>query len=235
MSSDTTENTATVREVEPSTRQPDVPSGHQKDHLLRMEREYWQRGFSWIAGVDEAGRGPLAGPVVAAAVVFPPERFIEGVKDSKLLAADARDELYERIIAEAATVGVGIVHHDVIDQINILQATFRAMHEAIRRLAFTPSLLLVDGNRFLDNGIPYRTIVDGDALSFSIAAASIVAKVTRDRLMLEYDAQFPGYGFGQHKGYATPQHREAIRRLGLCPIHRRSFTVRPQQEFEFST
>ncbi len=205
----------------------------QKDFFLRIEREYWRSGTVSVAGVDEAGRGPLAGPVVAAAVIFPPEHFIEGVRDSKLLTEDEREELYARIVAEASAYGIGIVHSEVIDQINILQATYRAMHEAIRSLSVEPSLLLVDGNRFLDMGIPFRTIVDGDALSFSIAAASIIAKITRDRLMMAYDAQFPGYGFAQHKGYATPQHREAIRRLGLCEIHRRSFADLSQLQLEF--
>lgn len=205
----------------------------QKDFFLRIEREYWRSGTVSVAGVDEAGRGPLAGPVVAAAVIFPPEHFIEGVRDSKLLTEDEREELYARIVAEASAYGIGIVQPEVIDQINILQATYRAMHEAIRSLSVEPSLLLVDGNRFLDMGIPFRTIVDGDALSFSIAAASIIAKVTRDRLMMAYDAQFPGYGFAQHKGYATPQHREAIRRLGLCEIHRRSFADLSQLQLEF--
>jgi ribonuclease HII len=210
------------------------PVARTRDDLLRYEREYWSAGVLEIAGVDEAGRGPLAGPVVAAAVIFKPEQFIEGVNDSKVLLPEEREELYEKIVREALSFGVGIVHHDVIDEINILQATFRAMHTAVRRLAVTPALLLIDGNRFLDNGIPYKTIVDGDALSFSIAAASIIAKVTRDRLMVEYDKQFPEYGFAQHKGYATPQHREAIKQLGLCEIHRRSFTLRPQLELEFT-
>lgn len=204
-----------------------------RDHLLTIEREYWNAGVMPIAGIDEAGRGPLAGPVVAAAVIFSPGHFIEGVNDSKLLLPEEREELYQRIRAEALTFGVGIVAHDVIDEINILQATFKAMHDAVRRLAMAPALQLVDGNRFLDNGLPFRTIVDGDAVSFSIAAASIIAKVTRDRMMVEYDQQYPGYGFAKHKGYATPEHREAIKRLGLCAIHRRSFTVRPQLELEF--
>ena len=186
-----------------------------------------------IAGIDEAGRGPLAGPVVAAAVIFEPEYFIEGVDDSKVLLPEDREELYAGIVAGALTFGVGIIHHTVIDEVNILQATFKAMHEAVRHLSVAPALQLIDGNRFLGNGIPYRTIVDGDALSFSIAAASIIAKVTRDRLMIEYEQQFPGYGFAKHKGYATPEHREAIKQLGLCEIHRRSFTVRPQLELEF--
>ncbi len=206
----------------------------QKIDMLRYEREYWESGVLNIAGVDEAGRGPLAGPVVAAAVIFKPDHFIEGVNDSKVLSPEEREELYARIVAEATTVGVGVIHHDVIDQVNILQATFKAMHDAIRQLSVTPSMLLIDGNRFLDNGIPYETIIDGDALSFSIAAASIVAKVTRDRMMVDYETQFPGYGFAKHKGYATPEHRDAIKRLGLCDIHRRSFTVRPQLELEFA-
>ncbi len=213
----------------------EVSSDPQKNLLLTFEREYWSEGVMRIAGVDEAGRGPLAGPVVAAAVIFEPEHFIEGVNDSKVLLPEEREELYNKIIAEALTFGVGIVQHNVVDEINILQATFKAMHEAVLRLSITPSIQLIDGNRFLENGIPHRTIIDGDALSFSIAAASIIAKVTRDRLMVEYDNQYPGYGFAKHKGYATLQHRDAIKRLGLCEIHRRSFTVRPQLEFEFST
>lgn len=205
----------------------------QKDHLLKFERECWTNGLMRVAGVDEAGRGPLAGPVVAAAVIFAPEHFIEGVNDSKVLLPEEREELYKTIVREALSFGVGIVDHRVIDSINILQATYRAMHEAIIQLSITPSILFVDGNRFLDKGIPFKTIIDGDALSFSIAAASIIAKVTRDRLMVEYDKEFPEYGFAQHKGYATLQHREAIKQFGLCEIHRRSFTVKPQLELEF--
>lgn len=194
--------------------------------MLQYEREYWSNGVLRIAGVDEAGRGPLAGPVVAAAVLFEPEHIIEGVNDSKQLSPEEREDLYAKIVVEASCFGVGIVHHDVIDEINILQATFKAMHQAILQLSIAPSLLLIDGNRFLPNGIPFRTIIDGDALSFSIAAASIIAKVVRDRMMVEYDRQFPGYGFAKHKGYGTKEHREAIHRMGYCAIHRRSFTVR---------
>lgn len=211
----------------------EVSCEQQKNLLLRFEREYWSKGEIGIAGVDEAGRGPLAGPVVAAAVIFNPEYYIEGVNDSKVLLPEEREELYTKIIAEALTFGVGIVERSVIDEINILQATYKAMHEAVRRLSIIPTLQLIDGNRFLDNGIPYRTIIDGDALSFSIAAASIIAKVTRDRLMVEYDSQYPGYGFARHKGYATPEHRDAVKRLGICNIHRRTFTLKPQLEFEF--
>ncbi|MBX2992527.1 MAG: ribonuclease HII [Bacteroidetes bacterium] len=202
--------------------------------MFRFERELWGRGIHHIAGIDEAGRGPLAGPVVAAAVIFERDKQIPGVNDSKQLSHEEREELYQLIIARALTFGVGIVHHDVIDSINILQATYRAMHEATRQLSIVPDHLLIDGNRFAENGIPFTTIIDGDALSFSVAAASIVAKVTRDRLMVEFDTLYPGYGFAKHKGYATPEHREAIKQLGLCEIHRRSFTVRPQLEFEFS-
>jgi ribonuclease HII len=199
-----------------------------KARMLKQERECWSVGVMEVAGIDEAGRGPLAGPVVAAAVIFEPEFFIPEVNDSKVLNAEEREVLYEQIIGSAKALGVGVVHHGVIDSINILQATYRAMHEAILQLSITPSLLLIDGNRFQDIGIPFKTLVDGDALSFSIAAASIIAKVTRDRMMVEYDKQFPGYGFAKHKGYGTKEHREAIQRLGLCEIHRRSFTVKPQ-------
>lgn len=186
-----------------------------------------------VAGVDEAGRGPLAGPVVAAAVVFRPGTHIEGVRDSKVLTASVREELFERITAEAAAFAVGVVDHQTIDAINILQATYRAMHAAVRNLPSSPDYLLVDGNRFCDIGIPFATIIDGDTCCFSIAAASIVAKVTRDRLMVEYDRLYPGYGFAKHKGYATPEHRRAIQRLGLCSIHRRSFLLKPQVELAF--
>jgi ribonuclease HII len=131
-------------------------------------------------------------------------------------------------------VGVGVVDHEEIDRINILQATFRAMHEAVAALPVRPEHLLVDGNRFAECGVPFTTVVDGDALSFSIAAASIVAKVTRDRMMTAFDREYPQYGFARHKGYATPEHRRAIRDHGLCPIHRRSFTLRTQIPFDFA-
>ncbi|MEO8166856.1 MAG: ribonuclease HII [bacterium] len=213
----------------------EVSPGERKNLLLKFEREYWSKGETAIAGVDEAGRGPLAGPVVAAAVIFHREQFIDGVNDSKVLDAEEREELYGKITTEALTFGVGIVEHTVIDEINILQATYKAMHEAVRQLSIQPSLQLIDGDRFLENGIPHKTIIDGDALSFSIAAASIIAKVTRDRLMVEYDLQYPGYGFARHKGYATKEHREAIDRLGFCDIHRRSFHLRCQYELEFDS
>jgi ribonuclease HII len=194
--------------------------------MLRYERDLWSRGLAQVAGIDEAGRGPLAGPVVAAAVIFPPNFFIPDVNDSKQLSAVHRSALFDVIMTRALAVGVGIVGHEIIDQVNILNATYLAMHRAIRRLSLVPDYLLVDGNRFLSTGIPFATIVRGDASSFSIAAASIIAKVARDRMMVEYDMQFPGYGFAKHKGYATSEHREAIKKLGYSDIHRRSFRVR---------
>jgi len=196
------------------------------DATFAFERPLWETGILRIAGIDEAGRGPLAGPVVAAAVVFPRGVSPPGVRDSKALSPGGRERLFAEIMNLAEGVGVGIVDHVVIDDINILNATFRAMHRAIDALPVRPDHLLVDGNRFAEAGIPWTTIVGGDALSASIAAASIIAKVTRDRIMTDYDREFPGYGFARHKGYATREHRAAIGRLGFCPIHRRSFSVR---------
>jgi ribonuclease HII len=192
---------------------------------LHIERKLWDHGLKSIAGVDEAGRGPLAGPVVAAAVVFPCYVEISGIDDSKKLTERTREELFKVIIDSAVSVGVGIVDHLVIDEVNILNATFRAMHSAISRLDFEPEHLLVDGPYFAGANIPYTTIVDGDTISVSIAAASIVAKVTRDRLMREYDRDYPQYGFAQHKGYGTREHIDAIRKFGLCTIHRKSFQI----------
>jgi ribonuclease HII len=206
-----------------------------QDALLRHERLLRIAGRVHIAGIDEAGRGPLAGPVVAAAVIFPEECFLHGVRDSKQLTAERRDELYGAILSHALGVGVGIVGHEVIDRINILNATFLAMHQAVDKLPLRPDHLLIDGNRFQDPGIPYTTIVKGDARCFSIAAASIVAKVTRDRLMTDYDGRFPGYGFARHKGYATQEHCEAIARLGMCEIHRRSFHLKSQMHLAFTS
>lgn len=199
---------------------------------LDYERELWSQGKLHIAGIDEAGRGPLAGPVVAGAVIFARESFIPEVNDSKVLTGAERARLYDEIVANALTFGVGVVDHATIDAINILNATFKAMHDAIDQLSIIPDHLLIDGNRFDGGSIPFSTIVDGDALCFSIAAASIVAKVTRDRLMEEYETKFPGYGFARHKGYATKEHREAIFRLGFCEIHRRSFEINTQLELE---
>lgn len=202
--------------------------------MLRYELELWNRGLANVAGIDEAGRGPLAGPVVAAAVVFPSGIFIPGVVDSKLLTESEREEFYGVIINQALSVGVGVVDNIVIDKINILNATFQAMHQAITQLTVRPDHVLVDGNRFTDCGIPYSTVIDGDALSFTIASASIIAKVTRDRMMATYDVLFPGYGFARHKGYATRLHREAILDLGYSALHRRSFALDTQEELVFA-
>jgi len=196
-----------------------------KRDLLFFERKYWEQNILTIAGVDEAGRGPLAGPVVAAAVMFNPGICIPLVDDSKKLSERRRQELYHGICREAVAVGVGIVSHEVIDRINILQASLLAMHKAIDQLSVQPAQLLVDGNFFRHERIPVENIVKGDALSHCIAAASIIAKVTRDSLMKEYDLEFPGYGFAKHKGYGTKEHVEAIHRYGPCSIHRKSFHV----------
>ncbi|MBI5476513.1 MAG: ribonuclease HII [Ignavibacteriales bacterium] len=192
---------------------------------LDYEMEYWNNGKRFIAGVDEAGRGPLAGPVVAAAAIFPSDIKIDGVNDSKQLSAQERERLFDVINAMAISIGVGIVDHTIIDEVNILNATFRSMHEAIGKLTNQPDHLLIDGPRFSGANIPFTTIIDGDAKCFSIAAASIVAKVTRDRLMVEYDKQYPQYGFAKHKGYGTKAHLDAIRKYGQCEIHRRSFKM----------
>jgi ribonuclease HII len=192
---------------------------------LDIELKYWNKGVKYIAGVDEAGRGPLAGPVVAAAVIFKPEIEINGVNDSKQLSAKERERLFDMINEKAISIGVGIVDHTIIDEVNILNATFRSMHEAICKLKYEPEHLLIDGPHFPGANIPFTKIVDGDWKCFSIAAASIIAKVTRDRLMVAYDKQYPQYGFAKHKGYGTKEHLEAIKKHGPCEIHRRSFRM----------
>jgi ribonuclease HII len=190
---------------------------------LEIERALWLQGIERIAGVDEAGRGPLAGPVVAAAVIFPMELIIERVDDSKKCTAKLREELFTLIMEHAISVGVGVVDHDVIDRINILQATILAMKKSIENMTIQPEYAIIDGVSFKDETLKFQNIIKGDEKSFTIAAASIVAKVTRDRLMRELDFHFPQYGFARHKGYGTRQHIEAIRTYGLCEIHRRSF------------
>jgi ribonuclease HII len=192
---------------------------------LEVELSLWGRGIRTIAGIDEAGRGPLAGPVVAAAVVFPEGTLIHGVEDSKKLTEKKREELFPRIREQALSVGIGIVSHEIIDRINILQATILAMHKAVDELNVKPDFLIVDGNSFRHETYQYQNIIDGDAKCFTIAAASIIAKVTRDKLMREYHTKYPLYGFAQNKGYGTRQHLEAIRRYGVCDIHRRSFDL----------
>lgn len=189
----------------------------------RFEAQAWRTGLTRIAGVDEAGRGPLAGPVVAAAVVIAPDRRVRGVADSKVLPPERREELFALIHERAVAVGVGVVDHLTIDRINILEATRLAMDQALAALALVPELIITDFVSLRDCPCPQRNLVDGDARCASVAAASIVAKVTRDRLMRELDAEFPAYGFAKHKGYATAEHIAAIDRHGLCPQHRRSF------------
>ena len=177
----------------------------------------------WVAGIDEAGRGPLAGPVVAAAVILDPQQPIAGLADSKLLSERKRELLFDEIISKALAYGIGSASPAEIDDVNILQATFLAMRRAIQQLSIKPTLALVDGNQDPKLGCPTQTIVQGDRLIPAISAASILAKVTRDRWMLELDQQYPGYGFAQHKGYPTLAHKEAILRLGLTIVHRKSF------------
>lgn len=189
----------------------------------RFEAQAWRTGLTRVAGVDEAGRGPLAGPVVAAAVVIAPDRRVRGLADSKVLPPERREVLYALIQDQAVAVGVGIVDHLTIDRINILEATRLAMGQALAALAVVPELIITDFVSLRACPCPQRNLVDGDARCASVAAASIVAKVTRDRLMRELDAEFPAYGFARHKGYATAEHIAAIDRHGLCPLHRRSF------------
>ena len=191
--------------------------------LWLYEREAFDAGIRLICGVDEAGRGPLAGPVCAAAVILPPGLEIPGLNDSKKLTDKKRRELYDVITAQAVSYGIAFASEQEIDEINILQATFLAMERAMQKLSPQPELALIDGNRTKDFGLPVRTIVKGDSLSASIAAASILAKVTRDRLMEEYDAQYPQYGFAVHKGYGTKRHYETLREFGPSPIHRKTF------------
>jgi len=190
---------------------------------LRYERRLWKIGIQAVAGVDEAGVGPMAGPVVAAAVIFAPETFIRGVHDSKQLSPEQRDELIGPIRERAVAIGVGIAEVDEIDKLNIYWATMKASERALAALTRVPEHVLVDGRAIPGLELPQTRIVGGDRKSFCIAAASIVAKVTRDRIMFDYEERFPGYGFGSHKGYCTPEHFETLDRLGPSPIHRRSF------------
>ena len=191
--------------------------------MLDIENSFYSQGIQLICGVDEAGRGPLAGPVCAAAVILPQNLEIPGLNDSKKLSDKRRRELFPVICQEAIAWSVAFADHKEIDEINILQATFLAMERAINGLSVKPELALIDGNRAKDFGLPVQTVVHGDSLSASIAAASILAKVSRDDLMLEMENQYPGYGFEIHKGYGTKAHYEAIQAQGPCPIHRMTF------------
>lgn len=192
--------------------------------LWNFEHELIEQGYELICGVDEAGRGPLAGPVCAAAVILPTDLEIEGLNDSKKLTEKKREALYDIIIEKALAYGIAMVSEKVIDEINILQATFLAMKGAVEAMELTPDYVLIDGNREPDLGqLPVKTIVKGDSRSANIAAASILAKVTRDRYMMEMDRDYPQYGFAVHKGYGTKKHYEALTEHGHCPIHRLSF------------
>lgn len=197
-----------------------------------FEKLAYQKGYKFVAGVDEAGRGPLAGPVVAAAVIFPPGYQNSQINDSKKLTTRKRENLYEIINEDAIAVGIGTSDSVTIDRINILQASLQSMREAVLELLYEPDFLLVDGLQKVPLSIPQKPLVKGDALSVSIAAASIIAKVSRDRIMEMYHRQFPQYNFLQNKGYGTREHRNAILEFGMCKIHRRSFHFKnldPQQ------
>ena len=193
--------------------------------LKKIEVELHKKGFKNLCGIDEAGRGPLAGPVVVAGAIMPEDSMIEGVNDSKKVSEKKRELLYDKIIEEALAYSVAIIGQDVIDEINILNATKSGVTKVIEELDVKPDLILIDALEHIDTkGIPYESIIKGDAKCYSISAASIIAKVTRDRIMREWDNVYPQYGFIQHKGYGTAKHIAAIKEYGLCPIHRRSFT-----------
>ena len=193
------------------------------DKMLEYERALYAKGYEFVCGIDEAGRGPLCGPVVAAAVILKKDDHIEGVNDSKKLTEKKREELFEIIKERAVAWSVGIVDEETIDRINILEATRLAMKKAVEGLRQKPDFALVDAEKKVPIDVPYSPIIKGDALSESIAAASIIAKVTRDHMIIELDKEYPEYGFAKNKGYGTKEHTEAILKYGLCKAHRRSF------------
>ena len=202
-------------------------------NLKKEEEAFYNQGIKLIAGIDEAGRGPLAGPVVVACCIMPKDSMIEGVNDSKKISEKKREKIYEQIVQEAISFGVGIIGQTEIDEINILQATKKGLTIAIKEAEEKlkqkglekPDVILVDALTKIDtDGIAYKSIIHGDAISYSISCASIIAKVTRDRMMREWDKVYPQYGFEKHKGYGTSQHIAAIKDYGLCPLHRKSFT-----------
>ena len=192
-------------------------------NMWEIENSLYSNGFKIICGVDEAGRGPLAGPVCAAAVILPKGLVIPGLTDSKKLTDKKRRELFPIIKEQAIAYGIGLASHEEIDEINILQATYLAMERALAQLTVKPDIAMIDGNRAKDFGLPVRTVVKGDSLSMNIAAASILAKVTRDDLMLEMAEKYPEYSFEVHKGYGTKAHYEALRQHGASAIHRKTF------------
>ena len=194
------------------------------EKLKEIEKDLNLKGFNKICGIDEAGRGPLAGPVVVSAVIMPNDSMIEGVNDSKKVSEKKREKLYDEITNSAIAWGVAIIDQKEIDEINILNATKKGLTQALMELSEKPDIILVDALTGIDTlGIPYQSIIKGDAKSYSIAAASIIAKVTRDRIMRQWDEIYPEYGFEKHKGYGTKAHIEVIKNNGICPIHRRSF------------
>ena len=193
--------------------------------LKEFEEKLYEEGIEYIAGIDEAGRGPLAGPVVIGCTIMSRDSFIEYVNDSKKISETKREMLYEKITNEAIAWSTGIVWQDEIDELNILNATKKALTDAIDKLEVRPDKILVDALDKIDTrGIPYISVIKGDAKIYSISAASIIAKVTRDRIMKEYDEIYPEYGFGGHKGYGTAKHIQAIKEHGICPLHRKTFT-----------
>ena len=193
--------------------------------LKNIENNWHKKGKKLVCGIDEAGRGPLAGPVVVAAVIMPEDSFIEGVNDSKKVSEKKREKLYDEITENAIAWSVGIIDQNEIDEINILNATKKGLTTALTELKEKPDIILVDALTKIDTlGIPYESIIKGDAKSYSIAAASIIAKVTRDRIMRQWDEIYPQYCFINHKGYGTKAHIDAIKQYGLCPLHRKSFT-----------
>jgi ribonuclease HII len=191
--------------------------------MLKYEAKAAQKGYRFVIGVDEAGRGPLAGPVVAAAVLLPPQVSLEGLDDSKKLSQKSREKFFPQIIQTALAYGIGIVSVETIEKINILQAALLAMKQAIENCGLNPDLLLIDGNKRVDHPADQWPIVGGDGKSLTIAAASVLAKVTRDSIMQEYHKNYPEYEFDRHKGYPTKLHKEKIQRFGPCPIHRKTF------------
>ena len=194
------------------------------NRLKEFEKELYNENIKYIAGIDEAGRGPLAGPVVIGCVIMPKESFIEYVNDSKKISESKREMLYEKITEEAISYSTGIIWQEEIDEINILNATKKALTNAIEQLKIKPDIILVDALEKIDTkGIPYKSIIKGDAKIYSISCASIIAKVTRDRIIREYDEIYPEYGFAKHKGYGTAKHIQAIKEYGICPLHRKTF------------
>jgi ribonuclease HII len=192
--------------------------------MKEYENELYKQGIELIAGVDEVGRGPLVGPVVCACVILPKDYYNEEINDSKKITEKKREKLYDQILEEAISYGVGIIGQDEIDEINILNATKKGLTMSLKELTVKPDLILVDALEHIDTlGIPYESIIKGDAKAYSIAAASIIAKVTRDRIMREYDEVYPEYGFAKHKGYGTAMHIQAIKEHGPCPLHRKTF------------